>query len=86
MAASRPHLLLLRLGPAVGARQMRALLRYDGLPGLEAIRCPTVVVGGEVDHRTDVAVHAAIAARIPGAALRGWPDRAISPISRSPAR
>lgn len=58
------------LGAAVAVRQMRALLGYSGFKGdLRAIICPTMLICGEQDERTPVAVHELMAAQIPGAEL-----------------
>jgi pimeloyl-ACP methyl ester carboxylesterase len=58
------------LGAAVGVRQMQALLSYPGFQGeLERIACPTMLICGEEDQRTPVAIHRAMAARIVGAQL-----------------
>jgi pimeloyl-ACP methyl ester carboxylesterase len=58
------------LGAAVAVRQMRALLGYPGFKGdLGAIICPTMLICGEQDERTPVAVHELMATQIPGAEL-----------------
>jgi pimeloyl-ACP methyl ester carboxylesterase len=58
------------LGAAVAVRQMRALLGYSGFKGdLGAIICPTMLICGEQDERTPVAVHELMATQIPGAEL-----------------
>jgi pimeloyl-ACP methyl ester carboxylesterase len=59
------------LGAAVAVRQMRALLEYPGFGGnLRDIACPTVLVCGDEDHRTPVAIHQEMARQIFGAQLR----------------
>jgi pimeloyl-ACP methyl ester carboxylesterase len=58
------------LGAAVAVRQMRALLAYSGFSGdLGAIVCPTLLICGEQDERTPVAVHELMAEQIPGSEL-----------------
>jgi pimeloyl-ACP methyl ester carboxylesterase len=58
------------LGAAVAVRQMRALLGYPGFKGdLRAIICPTLLICGEQDERTPIAVHELMATQIPGAEL-----------------
>jgi pimeloyl-ACP methyl ester carboxylesterase len=58
------------LGAAVAVRQMRALLNYPGFKGdLGAIICPTLLICGEQDERTPVAVHERMAAQLPSAEL-----------------
>lgn len=58
------------LGAAVAVRQMRALLDYPGFEGdLSAIICPTMLICGEQDQRTPVAVHERMAAQLPAAEL-----------------
>jgi pimeloyl-ACP methyl ester carboxylesterase len=58
------------LGAAVAARQMRALLEYPGFQGgLQDIACPTMLICGEEDQRTPVAVHREMATQIRGAEL-----------------
>jgi len=59
------------LGAAAAVRQMRALLGYPGFSGdLGTISCPTMLICGEQDERTPVAVHELMAKRIPGSELR----------------
>jgi pimeloyl-ACP methyl ester carboxylesterase len=59
-----------RLGPGVAICQLRALLDYRGRDrGLEAISCPTLLMCGELDARTPVALHERMAARVPRASL-----------------
>lgn len=54
------------LGPAVGVRQMRALLNYSGFRGnLADIPCPTTLICGREDQRTPVAAHVAMSEHIP---------------------
>jgi pimeloyl-ACP methyl ester carboxylesterase len=56
------------LGPAVGVRQMRALLNYSGFCGnLADIACPTTLICGREDRRTPVSAHAAMGEHIPQA-------------------
>jgi pimeloyl-ACP methyl ester carboxylesterase len=58
------------LGPAAGARQMRALLDYPGFAGDPSrIACPTTLLCGREDRRTPVATHEELASAIPGATL-----------------
>jgi pimeloyl-ACP methyl ester carboxylesterase len=53
------------LGPAVGARQMRALLNYSGFRGdLADIACPTTLICGREDQRTPVSAHVAMSEHI----------------------
>jgi pimeloyl-ACP methyl ester carboxylesterase len=53
------------LGPAVGIRQMRALLNYSGFRGdLADIACPTTLICGREDHRTPVSAHVAMSEHI----------------------
>lgn len=47
---------------------------YDWLDQLERIRCPTLILAGELDPITTVADHEDIAARIPGSRLEVFPD------------
>ncbi|MCC7428436.1 MAG: alpha/beta fold hydrolase [Alphaproteobacteria bacterium] len=57
-----------RVGQAAFLRQQRAIMgRPDSRPGLEAIRCPTLVVAGRQDALTPPALAEEIAAGIPGA-------------------
>ena len=63
-----------RMALACGAetlgRQIRAQLeRPDSRPGLARISCPTLVVAGREDPLCPLALHAEIAAQIPGAHL-----------------
>ena len=59
------------LGPAVAVRQMHSLLAYWGFRGdLGRIACPAVIICGQEDRRTPVAVHEELAGQIPGARLR----------------
>jgi pimeloyl-ACP methyl ester carboxylesterase len=59
------------LGPAVAVRQMQSLLAYRGFPGdLGRIACTVVVICGQEDRRTPVAIHEGMAGQIPGARLR----------------
>jgi pimeloyl-ACP methyl ester carboxylesterase len=59
------------LGPAVAVRQMQALLHYRGSTGnLGAIVCPTLLICGDEDQRTPVAVHEHMAKNIPGASMQ----------------
>lgn len=59
------------LGPAAGARQMRALLNYPGFRGdLARITCPTVVIAGRDDQRIPPSIQQQMAAQIPGATFR----------------
>jgi len=56
------------LGPAVGVRQMRALLNYAGFRGnLADITCPTTFICGREDQRTPVSVHMGMSELIPKA-------------------
>jgi pimeloyl-ACP methyl ester carboxylesterase len=58
------------VGKDAGLRQMRALLAIAGpivRPG--QIQCPTVILGGQEDHRTTPAAHESLAAEIAGSAL-----------------
>ena len=56
------------LGPAVGIRQMRALLNYSGFRGdLADIVCPTTLICGREDQRTPVSAHVAMSEHIPQA-------------------
>jgi pimeloyl-ACP methyl ester carboxylesterase len=58
------------LGAAVAVRQMRALLDYRESSGdLGAIVCPTMLICGERDERTPLAVHQVMATQILGAEL-----------------
>jgi len=58
-------------GPAVFARQQRAIIRRaDSRPRLSAIRCPTVVVCGREDTLLPLEVHEEMAHGIAGATLR----------------
>jgi pimeloyl-ACP methyl ester carboxylesterase len=58
------------LGAAVAVRQMQALLHYPGFSGdLGAITCPTLLICGDQDKRTPVAVHERLAEKIPAATL-----------------
>jgi pimeloyl-ACP methyl ester carboxylesterase len=55
-----------RLGPQVAIRQLRALLSYRARDrGLESISCPTLLICGELDARTPVALHERMAVRVP---------------------
>lgn len=57
-----------RVGVEGYARQQEAIIgRADSRPGLPAIACPTLVLCGEADALSPVAVHAEMAAAIPGA-------------------
>ncbi len=59
------------LGRAVAVRQMHGLLAYRGFRGdLGRIACPAVIICGQEDRRTPVAVHEELAGQIPGARLR----------------
>ncbi len=59
-----------RLGPAVFARQMAAIMaRPDSRPLLPGIACPTLILCGRQDAVTTLAESEAMAAAIPGAAL-----------------
>ena len=59
-----------RVGAAAAVRQMRALLDYAGFSGeLAKINRPTVLICGNQDHRTPVAIHEEMAARIGGSVL-----------------
>ncbi|HTV85816.1 MAG TPA: alpha/beta fold hydrolase [Dyella sp.] len=58
------------LGAVVAARQMRALLSYQGFSGdLSAIRCLTLLMAGQEDQRTPPQIHRDMAGHIPGARL-----------------
>jgi pimeloyl-ACP methyl ester carboxylesterase len=58
----------LRVGQEAFVRQQTAIMsRPDSRPGLAAIRCPTLVVGGREDALTPPPLLAEIAAGIPGA-------------------
>lgn len=58
------------LGPAVFARQQRAIMgRADSRPTLAGIRCPTLVICGRQDALTPPEVHEEIVAGIAGAQL-----------------
>lgn len=58
------------LGPAVAVAQMRALLDYPGFRGnLGDVACPTMLICGDEDHRTPVAIHQKMARQIVGARL-----------------
>jgi pimeloyl-ACP methyl ester carboxylesterase len=60
-----------RLGREVAVRQMWALLNYRGFPGnLREIVCPTVLICGDEDQRTPVAIHQEMAEQISGSQLR----------------
>ncbi len=60
----------LAVGPERYVAQQRAIMdRPDGVPGLAAIACPTLVVCGRDDALTPPAQHAALADAIPGARL-----------------
>jgi pimeloyl-ACP methyl ester carboxylesterase len=60
-----------RLRREVVVRQMRALLNYRGFPGnLREIVCPTVLICGDEDQRTPVAIHQEMAEQISGSQLR----------------
>lgn len=73
-------------GPEVFIRQETALLnRPDGLPGLSAIRCPTLVVVGADDILTPLERAREIADGIPGARLVIVPDCAHLSTLEQPA-
>lgn len=58
------------VGEDAGLRQMRALLQIKGpFQGLDQIHCPTMIIGGQNDHRTTPAAHQALAEEIPGSEL-----------------
>jgi pimeloyl-ACP methyl ester carboxylesterase len=60
-----------RATPEILARQVHALLtRPDAMPVLPTIHCPALVVHGAQDASISAAVHASIAAAIPGAELK----------------
>ena len=57
-------------GPAVFARQMRAIMsRADSRPLLGAIRCPALVICGDNDAVIPMEVHEELARGISGATL-----------------
>jgi pimeloyl-ACP methyl ester carboxylesterase len=59
-----------RVGPEAGVRQMRALLSIAGpFTELDQIRCPTVIIGGQQDHRTTPGAHEELAQDIPGSVI-----------------
>jgi pimeloyl-ACP methyl ester carboxylesterase len=59
-----------RLGPDVALRQMHALLSYKGTAlDFSTVRCPTLVVCGELDARTPCSLHAEMASAMPHATL-----------------
>ncbi len=59
------------LGPAVAVRQMRALLDYPGFRGnLRDVVRPAVLICGDEDQRTPVAIHQEMARQIVGAQLK----------------
>jgi pimeloyl-ACP methyl ester carboxylesterase len=54
-----------KLGATVAVRQMQALLHYRGSTGnLGAIVCPTLLICGDQDQRTPVAIHEHMARKI----------------------
>ncbi len=58
------------VGAEAYVRQQTAIIaRPDSLPGLSAIKCPTLVLCGKEDALTPLALHEEIAAAIPGAKL-----------------
>jgi pimeloyl-ACP methyl ester carboxylesterase len=58
------------VGVEAGRRQINALLGITHpFANLNAIRCPTVLIGGSEDRRTPPATHQALANEIPGAEL-----------------
>jgi pimeloyl-ACP methyl ester carboxylesterase len=58
------------LGRDVGLRQMRALLEIrNTFSGLDQIRCPTLIMGGQSDRRTTPEAHQTLAQEIPGSQL-----------------
>jgi pimeloyl-ACP methyl ester carboxylesterase len=58
------------IGAGAAVRQMRALLDYSGFSGnLATIVCPTLLICGDQDARTPVAVHERMAKQIPGATI-----------------
>ncbi len=58
------------VGRNAGLRQMRALLEIKSpFSGLDQIRCPTLIIGGQDDRRTTPAAHQALAKEIPGSEL-----------------
>jgi pimeloyl-ACP methyl ester carboxylesterase len=58
------------VGAKAGLQQMRALLAVTSpYPNLGKIRCPTILIGGQEDHRTTPEAHEKLAAEIPGAVL-----------------
>jgi pimeloyl-ACP methyl ester carboxylesterase len=58
------------LGKDVFVRQERAIIsRIDSRPSLARIKCPTLIICGREDLITPPAVHAELAAAIPGAKL-----------------
>ncbi len=62
-------------GPEVFIRHQHAIMaRPDSRPGLGAIRCPTLVLVGDVDELTPPAHAEEMAAAIPGARLVVVPD------------
>ncbi len=59
-----------KVGPAAFRRQQAAIMgRLDSRPHLPAIACPTLVLCGRQDALTPPALHAEMAAGIPGARL-----------------
>src|SRR5271154_3020836 len=59
------------LGAVVAVRQMRALLDYSAFRGcLQDIACPTMLICGDADHRTPVAIHQEMSRQIFGSQLR----------------
>lgn len=64
----------LRSTPTGRAAQLAAVQAHDTFDLLPAVTAPTLVVHGERDGIVPVANGRMIAARIPGAGLRTWPD------------
>jgi pimeloyl-ACP methyl ester carboxylesterase len=61
-----------RVGPAAYLRQLQAMValkRYDSLPDLHRVGCPTLVIHGRQDGTFSLAEHEAIADAIPKAKL-----------------
>ena len=54
--------------------QARACLAHDAYDALPSIRCPTLVIGGAEDRIATAAASREIAARVPGGALRLYPN------------
>jgi len=64
-----------RLRPEVGFHFFKGEgFTYDWFGELDRIRCPTLILAGEVDPITPVADHEEMAAAIPGSQLEVFPD------------